>query len=215
MTSRPDLRIVTTDRGQGPRPLRVCLDANVWISYLAAASAMRRSLPSTLVEAIDRGEAGGLPLQLFLSFELLDTINGVLLRLGIGPALASGFVAGIEGLMRAGPERLDPPLFLCGRDQLPMHDREDAGVLGACFASDVELLVTDNLVDFATREARRHATQVVTRRDGSRRQLFALIHEPVAHAPLVVMHPKDAVEWLGRGERPTPGRVREAYPSAG
>ena len=168
---------------------------------------MKRGIPARLVDLIDRGDSDGMKLQLFLSWELIDTIRRVLIRLGVETLLVSSFIAGIEGLMRAGPERLEPPLFLSGRDQLPMHDCEDAGVLGACFASDVELLITDNLVDFVTAGADRYDTQIVKRRDGSERQLFVLIHEPIGHAPLVVMHPIDAIGWLETGDASTPDEV--------
>lgn len=205
-------QVIEVGPRRGPQPpLRICLDANIWVSYLAATSVMKRGPPGELVDMIDHGSAHGIPLQLFLSLELIDTIRVVLLRLGVEAALVPPFVEGIEGLMRTGPERLVPPLFLTGRDQLPMHDREDAGVLGACFASDVQLLVTDNLADFATPDAERLNTQTITRSDGTTRQLFALIHEPIQSAPLVVMHPVDALEWLGTGNRPTPQEVRRIY----
>ena len=186
-------------------PLRVCLDANVWVSYLAAFSALRRSINVDLVDLIDHGEAHGIPLQLFLSWELIDTIQGVLLRLKVEPGLVPPFIDSIESLMRTGPEGLEPPLFLSGRDHLPMHDREDAGVLGACFASDVDLLITDNLADFATQDAERLDTRTMTYADGRKRKVFALIHEPIGHSALVVMHPVDALDWLGNGGKADAG----------
>ena len=197
--------------GGGAPPLRTCLDANVWVSYVGAMSAMKRGPPADLVDMIDEGDAHGIPLQLFLSWELIDTIRDVLLRFGVEEGLVTPFIAAIEDLMRTGPERLEPPLFLSGRDQLAMRDREDAGVLGACFAQDVELLITDNLADFVTPDAERIDTQVITRRNGTTRQLFALIHEPIQHAVLVVMHPVDALEWLSNGQRPTADEVRAIY----
>ena len=199
-------------RGAEP-PLRICLDANVWVSYVAASAVLKRGTPADLVDMIDEGHARGIPLQLFLSWELIDTIQEVLRRLGVEFGLMTLFIAAIEGLMRSGPERLEPPLFLTGRDQLAMHDREDAGVLGSCFAHDVELLVTDNLVDFDTLDAERIDTQIITRGDGSTRQLFALVHEPIGHKPLAVMHPIDALEWLNNGQRPTADEVRTVYVS--
>lgn len=192
-------------------PLRVCLDANVWVSYLAAFSALRRSINVDLVDLIDHGDAHGIPLQLFLSWELIDTIQSVLLRLKVEPGLVPPFIDSIESLMRTGPEGLEPPLFLSGRDHLPMHDREDAGVLGACFASDVDLLITDNLADFVTPDAEQLDTQIITYADGRKRTVFALIHKPIGHSPLVVMHPVDALYWLGNGIRPTPDQLRIIY----
>lgn len=193
------------------RPLRVCLDANVWISYLGAYSVMKSGTPAALVDMIDAGHTGGISLQLFLSWELIDTIRIVLLRLGVSEVLVASFIDAIEALMRTGPEQLDPPLFLAGREQFAMRDREDAGVLGACIAGDVELLVTDNLIDFVTPDARRLNTQVVRPGTAAARQLFALIHEPIGHAPLVVMHPIDALAWLSAGQRPTAEAVRTVY----
>ena len=92
------------------------------------------------------------------------------MRLKVEPVLVPPFIDSIESLMRTGPEGLEPPLFLSGRDHLPMHDREDAGVLGACFASDVDLLITDNLADFVTPDAEQLDTQIITYADGENEQ---------------------------------------------
>lgn len=156
-------------------------------------------------------QSGRMPVQLVFSHELIDTIGRVLLEKGHDPANVEDLKSSLLDLMRHGPERLDPVLLLAGRDQLAMHDREDAGVLATCFAARADLLVTDNLRDFETKDATRIDTQRVVYPDGSTRQLFAIFHERPDGVSLLVMHPLDVRDWLERGVRPTPEIVRSTY----
>lgn len=196
-------------------PFRICLDANVWVHYLDALTNGRSTAVLQVMQAVQAMQLGPAPLQLVLSLELIDTIERVLLGLEFSEAAVHGLVAAIGDLMQAGPEHLDPPLLLSGRDQLAMSDREDAGVLASCIAARVDLLITDNLRDFVTNDSVRVDTRVVRRRDGSTRQLFALIYERADGVALVVMHPIDAIGWLRAGDAPTPTAVRERYAASG
>lgn len=189
--------------------MRICIDANVWVSYLDALANSRMSPVLHVVQAVFSMRFGTVPLQLVVSLELIDTIQRVLLRSAFSEESVRGLVAAIVDLMRAGPEHLDPPLLISGRDQLAMRDREDAGVLAACFAARVDLLVTDNLKDFRTNDSEQIDTQVVGYPDGGKRQLYVIIHERADGVSLVVMHPFDAVGWLVDGVRPTAGKVRK------
>ena len=192
--------------------LRLCLDANVWIAFLIGVTQGRSDTSvARLVAAVQAREFGRHPLQLVLSHELLDTIERVLLRLGIDARSATDFRAGLTDLMQDGPEGLSPHLLLSGRDQLAMRDREDAGVLATCFAAHVDLLVTDNLHDFETNDSQRVETQTVRYQSGNERRLFAILHERADSARFVVLHPFDAMDWLKRGTRPTPEAVRSRY----
>lgn len=203
-----------TARGPTPRSgLRLCLDVNVWVAYLMGLQNGRSgTVPMRLVAMVLDHRAGPIPLQLVMSQEMLGTTETVLMRLGLPADMACAFPNALAGLMQAGPEGLPPAPPAAGRDQLPMTDREDAGVLGSCITDRVDLLVTDNLPDFQTKDAERRNTRTLTRRDGTGRQLFTLPHEREDGVALVVAHPIDVVEWLGAGFRPTPDALRRRYP---
>lgn len=194
--------------------LRICLDANVWVASFIAhktEAVHPRSAAIKIVRAIFDMHVGGLSLQLVASHELIDTVTRVIIRLGHSQSAAEEFGASIIGLIEAGPLQLDPTLLVAGRDQLAMHDREDARVLAACFASQAALLVTDNLVDFETKDSERIDTQRVSYRNGGTRQLFALIHRRSNGGALVVMHPIDAANWLVNGRSPEPEDIKQHY----
>ena len=87
-------------------------------------------------------------------------------------------------------------MILSGREQLAMHDAEDAGVLTAAIAANGDLLVTDNLNDFITKESLRTDTMVVKASSG-KRQLEALRHQRPG-ADLIVARPFDVMSWLER-----------------
>ena len=200
--------------GETDTVLRLCLDANVWVAFLfGEAHGRSRTAAAQLVAAVRSRAFGHHPLQLVLSHELLDTIERVLLRLGVDAPAAADFRNGLTALTRKGPEQLDPHLLVSGRDQLAMVDREDAGVLAMCFAARADLLVTDNLKDFETNDSRRIDTQIVQYRSGNTRRLYAILHERADGAKFVVLHPFDAVDWLKRDIPPTPEAVISRYRS--
>ena len=196
--------------------LRVCFDANVWVAFLLSESrGDTGGLPSRLIGLATGGGRNGTRIQLVLNHELIDTVLRVLTRQGITPASIVAFISSLTDLAALGPTGEEPGLLLSGRDQIAMHDREDAGILASCFAQRADMLVTDNLRDFKTNDAERLDTRTVRLRDGVRRQLFLLIHERQDGIALVVMHPVDAFSWLDAGRRPTPDAVRAAYGSRG
>jgi hypothetical protein len=103
-------------------------------------------------------------------------------------------VEAIKGIMKYGPDELDPYLVLGGREPFAMADVEDAGVLATAFASRVALLVTDNLRDFQTRDCLWTDTRIVKSSSGSR-QLRALRHRR-SGIDVIVAHPLDVTAWL-------------------
>lgn len=194
--------------------LRVCLDANVWLAFLIARAQGRETTAAFgLVNHVLAMRSGRMPIQLIVSHELLDTLGRVLRDQGFDQAEVAAFVGSLVDLMKAGPERRDPTILLSGRDQLAMHDREDAGILATCLAARAHLLVTDNLRDFEMNDGERIDTRRVTYRTGGTRQLYAILNERADGVALAVMHPFDAIAWLAQGSRPTPKAVREHYSS--
>ena len=134
--------------------------------------------------------------QLVISIEMLETLDHVLKRQGASSDSSGAYIEAIKGIMKYGPDELDPYLLLGGREQFAMADVEDAGVLATAFASRTALLVTDNLKDFQTKEALRVDTRIVKASSGTR-QLHALRHQR-SDVDLIVAHPLDVMAWLER-----------------
>lgn len=189
-------------------PLRVLLDVNVWVANLLATERGRRGTAvQKIVAMVAAGRWGdqGREVQLVVSHEMLETLEAVLQGKGVTPDSLAAYGDAIAGIMRFGPEELDPYLLLGGREQFATADAEDAGVLATAFASRTDLLVTDNLKDFQTRDAARTDTAAVTTPSGTR-QLFALRHRHPGRE-LIVAHPLDVVAWLERGYDFEPGAL--------
>lgn len=178
-------------------PLRILLDVNVWVAnLLASATGRQGTAVQKIVSLVSSGRWGdeGREVQLVVSHEMLETLEIVLERLGAAPESAEAYTEAIRGIMKFGPEELDPYLSLGGREQFAMADIEDAGVLATAFASRTALLVTDNLKDFQTKDSRRVDTRIVNASSGTR-QLHALRHRR-SDTDLVVAHPLDVASWL-------------------
>lgn len=178
-------------------PLRVLLDVNVWVAnLLAAAKGRRGTAAQKVVSMIAGGRWGdqGHEAQLVVSHEMLETLEVVLKRRGATSDSAEAYTEAIKGVMKFGPEELDPYLLLGGREQFGMADIEDAGVLATAFASKTALLVTDNLKDFRTKDSGRVDTRMIRTSSGTR-QLYALRHRR-SDVDLVVAHPLDVMAWL-------------------
>ncbi len=195
-----------------PAAIRVCLDVNIWIAHLLAIQNSRvGGSASGLVRIVRDMTCAAGPVQLVMSWEMLGTLEGVLARLKFDPQGISANTAALVGIMKAGSLRFDPYLLPEGGRSLPMKDIEDAGVLASAIAARVDLLITDNLDDFAIKDVERVATQSVRRRGGSRRQLDALIFERSDGVSLVIAHPIDAIEWLDGGMGTTADAIRKRH----
>jgi hypothetical protein len=180
--------------------LRVLLDVNVWVAnVLASAKGWHGTAVQKIVSMVASGRwaGGGREVQLVVSYEMLETLEVVLDRLGAAPESVEAYLEAIIGIMKSGPEELDPYLLLGGSEQFAMADIEDARILAIAFASGTALLVTDNLKDFRTGNSRRVDTRAV-KASSTTRQLYALRHQR-SGTDLVVAHPLDVVSWLERG----------------
>ena len=178
-------------------PLRILLDVNVWVTNLMAAAKGRRGTTSQrIVSMVTSGRWGdeGREAQLVTSIGMLETLEHVLKRQGASSDNSGAYIEAIKGIMKYGPDELDPYLVLGGREQFAMADVEDAGVLATAFASRATLLVTDNLKDFQTKESLRVDTRIVKASSGSR-QLHALRHQRF-DVDVIVAHPLDVMAWL-------------------
>ena len=189
--------------------LRICLDVNIWITHFLAVQNGRPGGSATALVHLARNmkcDAG--PVQLVLSWEMLATLEDVLGRLRFDQQDIADITAGIIGLMKAGPEQFDPAMLPEGGKTLPMKDAEDAGVLASSIAARADLLITNNLTDFAVKDCERIDTRLITLHGQPPRQLYALIYERNDGVQVVIVHPIDALGWLQAGLRPTPQTVR-------
>ena len=180
-------------------PLRILLDVNVWVANLMAAAKGRQGTTAQrIVSIVTSGRWGDeeRKAQLVISIEMLETLEHVLKRQGASSDSSGAYIEAIKGIMKYGPDELDPYLLLGGREQFAMADVEDAGVLATAFASRTTLLVTDNLKDFQTKESLRVDTRIVKASSGAR-QLHALRHQR-SDVDLIVAHPLDVMALLER-----------------
>ncbi|MGO4831657.1 PIN domain-containing protein [Rhizobiaceae sp. 2RAB30] len=192
------------------RPLRIVIDANIWVAYAISLQLGRTETLSQEIVGIARTMKFGTRLaQIVISLEMVDTVARVLSRRGFPLDAIEDFTAAIIDLMKSGPERLNPVLLVAGRDQIAISDREDAGVLAAAVAAKAHLLVTDNLADFATNDGEIVETRKVRSAKGER-QLFVILHERPDAPPLVVAHPADVLEWMRRDLLPDASAFRAA-----
>jgi hypothetical protein len=173
--------------GEG-RPLRVCLDLNVFVAALLAAERGRRDTAAqVLVDSIRRGESALGPMQLVISWGMLNRLRKVLERdLRIAPERVGLYVQAIIGYAELGPEQLDPVLTLGGTGVIPLPDEEDRHVLETASAGGAGVVVTSNLGDLAIR-----GTQVL--------EADRVLEYPVPKGRIVIAHPFRAAEWLGQG----------------
>jgi predicted nucleic acid-binding protein len=178
-------------------PLRILLDVNVWVTNLMASTKGRRGTAAQrIVSMVTSGRWGDdeREVQLVISIEMLETLDRVLKRHGATPDSSEAFIEAIKGIMKYGPDELDPYLVFGGHEQFAMADVEDAGVLATAFAARANLLVTDNLKDFWSKDALRVDTRIVKASSGSR-QLHALRHQRY-DVDVIVAHPLDVLAWL-------------------
>jgi predicted nucleic acid-binding protein len=183
------------------RPIKVLLDANIWVSEFLSRAEPREAptVSQVLVSQVANFSWGNAPSQLVISHELLDTINRVLIRLGVDPHLADNEVKYLETISRLGPHEEVPQLLLSGRDQLSLHDREDAGVLATAMAGRADILVTRNLSDFVTNDCVTKVTYTGISARGKPTHREVQWHTRSDGVSLIVAHPQDVSVWLDEG----------------
>lgn len=192
------------------RPVRVLLDINIYIgSIIATQRGHTRTATQTLLSMVGSHQWGSTgSAQLVISLEMIETLEAVLRRLGFAADLIRAYSAAILDIMKYGPEGVDPYLVLGGEERFALPDVEDAGVLATAFAARADLLVTDNLRDFATKDALSVKTQVVTTTSAGPRALQAFRYK-IGPTDLIVAHPFDVMNWMRSGYDFTPSNLWE------
>lgn len=177
------------------RPLRVCLDLNVFVADLLAR---RRGREDTavrlLVDGVARTSTPLGPLQLVVSVGMLSRLRSVLRDgLDASPAAVNAYVGAVSAYARSGSSRQSPLLVLGGTGVLPVPDREDAHVLETAVAGRADLLVTADMGDFDVR-----GTTVLE--EGRVLRFRRADHD------VVIAHPFRAARWVRQGRILLPGR---------
>jgi predicted nucleic acid-binding protein len=192
--------------------LIVVPDVNVLVSKLNADRAGRSStISQKVVRYLISGTLISEPVQIAMSFKMLDTYRDVLLRKDYPEDLVEASISGLVGIMKFGPLGFDPHLVLGGSPDPALQDREDGGVLATAYAAQADLLITDNLKDFAGQDAETFRTSRVKTTGGTTRELYCIIRSRPGHRELVVAHPADVVSWAERGLRISPHSIRRTF----
>lgn len=174
-------------------------DVNILISAQNASRAGRTDTVSQRVlRYLTAGYMHERPIQLVVSFKMIDTYREVLTRRGYDDHAVEMAADALIEIMKNGPRALDPYLVFGGSPDPGILDVEDGGVLATAFASGTDVLITDNLDDFAGGDSAIYDTSIIARPDGSTRQLSCQIHRRPNGQTLIVAHPVDFAHWIER-----------------
>jgi predicted nucleic acid-binding protein len=166
--------------------LRVCLDLNVWLgAFLSEKLGRTETATQTLVDAVRTGVCEQGPVSLIVSWGMLNRLQSVLTEQGFDAQRAIRLIEVISTYAREGPS-----LTLGGIGVLPLDDEEDRHVLETAFAGRADLLVMQNLRDFAAANVQ---TLVENLAYGAARGVDKIL----------ILHTNPAAAWF-RGERLAP-----------
>jgi predicted nucleic acid-binding protein len=172
--------------------LRVCLDLNIWCAALLADRKGRQSTASqSLVAMVRQGSCLSSPVQLVISWGMLNQLQKVLVRdLKVSTQTAELYISTIAAYACLGAMGSSPQLTLGGTGVIPIRDTEDAHVLETAIAGKANLLITANFKDFISKD-----TEVVIP------DRHAVYRRPDDHA-FQIVHPYLMMEWLRSGQAP-------------
>jgi predicted nucleic acid-binding protein len=187
-------------------------DINVLVSKLYADKAAKSStISQKVVRYLVSGLINGEPVQIAMSFKMLDTYREVLLRKEYPEALVEEEISALVDIMKFGPAGFDPHIVLGGSQDPALKDLEDGGVLATAYAAHAGMLITDNLKDFAGQDAEIYRTSRVQTPDGKTRELYCVVRARPDGKELVIVHPADFISWTDRNLRISPEAIRQSF----
>ncbi len=187
-------------------------DINVLVSAQNASRAGRvGTISQRIMGHLTSGHVNGDPVQMAISFKMIDTFRVVLRRNGLDATVVDDVAQALMNIMRYGPRRLDPYVVFGGTPDPALRDIEDGGVLATAFAARADLLITNNLVDFVTSDCETLNTSVARMPDGTHHQLSCQIHQRPDRQALVIAHPADVVYWIDRRFDISPRSLRATF----
>ncbi len=186
--------------------LRLCLDVNVWVAHYLAAVQRPDSAPSAAGVlarvALTRTCPLG-PVQLVISYAMLDTLEFVLRRMHVTAPFAEMACDQIVAAAGRGFLPEPPSIILGGTASYPLLDAEDAGVLNAAIVGAADLLVTGNIGDFVRGPRARTTTVTLSEFKGAA-DVVRLNH-PKHPGGLVIASVFPASAWILRTRHPPVG----------
>lgn len=192
--------------------LRVTLDVNVWVNhYLGLSKGRQGTAAQLVVQSAFAGHCRLGPLQPVISHVMLDTLQEVLVRIGLAPIIADAARDAIEA-SAAGGVLSEPPYVVLGGGVQPLMDTEDGGVLDTAIAGRADLLVTNNLADF--RPGPKADIDAVTLRVDANGagDVILFRHGRLPHG-LIVTSVFVAKSWLVDGVLPPAGALQQFLPT--
>jgi hypothetical protein len=191
--------------------LRVTYDLNVWVAHFLSLS---RGRQGTAAQRVIRSALAGHcrlgPVQPIISHAMLDTLQGVLARLGLPEAAADAARNVVENAAADGVVPHSPYLVPGGGVQ-PMNDTEDGGVLDTAIAGGSDLLITSNLRDFAPGPRSDIDATIVRLNADGEADVLLFRHGRLAHG-IVIASLFAASAWLLDGARPPAGLLEGFLP---
>jgi predicted nucleic acid-binding protein len=187
-------------------------DINVLVSKLYADKAAKSStIRQKVVRHLVSGLINGEPALIAMSFKMLDTYRGVLLRKEYPEALVEEQISALVDIMKFGPAGFDPHIVLGGSPDPALRDLEDGGVLATAYAAHAGMLITDNLKDFAGQDAEIYRTSRVQTPDGKMRELYCIVRARPDGRELVIVHPADFISLIDRNLSISPEAIRQSF----
>ncbi len=168
-----------------PKPLRLCLDLNIWCAALLADAKGRKGTASqSLIEIVKRGQLGQRQVDLIISWGMLNRLQQVLEtqpKLKVLSKDASNYIDVIRGYAQ-----LSPSLTLGGMGIIPLSDDEDQHVLETAKAGKAQMLITANFKDFLVKDVE----FILSNQHGIYRSPVHCFH---------IVHPYLAISWFDEG----------------
>lgn len=187
-------------------------DINVLVSKLYADRAGKSSTISQKVfRYLVSGSINGEPVQIAMSFKMLDTYREVLHRQEYPEDVVEESISGLVDVMKFGPAGFDPHIVLGGSPDPALKDIEDGGVLATAYPAHAGILITDNLKDFAGQDAETFRTSRVQTPAGKTRELYCVIRARPDGKELVIVHPADFISWIDRKLNISPEAIRQGF----
>jgi predicted nucleic acid-binding protein len=160
--------------------LRICVDLNVWCAWILADKAGKSGTAAQSIVAAVRGRKTPVPIQLVISWGMLERLGEVLRDDFRFPDTAAGAL--IDKIASYARER--PSLTLGGVGVLPIHDAEDRHVLETAWAGAATALVTSDFRGFLSADATVLIPGRLARLSRGERELY-------------LIHPFPMAAWLG------------------